>query len=72
MSKMPKPYLKCEKRGDTMILTLLGSAPNGHTLQGRGFVPVGDDAALGLKVEELITAARSGQRILEKQANGNS
>ena len=72
MAKMGKPYLKCEKRGEVMLVTLYGPAINGHTLRGSSFVPVADMAALGEKIVQMIDGARDGNRVMEKQANGNS
>ncbi len=70
MSRLPKPYIKTERRKDTWLVTLMGSGFRGHVLLGRQEVSRNDPAALNKIVQELVLKARNTFEGGEKQADG--
>lgn len=59
MGKRPKPYVRCEKRGPDLVLTVMAGGTNGHVLKGRGTCPLGDKVALETLVKQLLNDARA-------------
>lgn len=72
MSKLGKPYVRCEKRDGELLLTVMRGVPGGHALGARGKCAAGDSTALKLEVIRLVEAARAGRPTWGKQADGHS
>lgn len=72
MSKLPKPYVKAEKVGDDLLITIMGSGSRGHVLVGRTQLPLSDKAAITESIIEMIEVARGIRPKPEIQADGNS
>lgn len=72
MSRLPKPYMKCEIVRGAYLLTLMGSGSRGHVLVGRETVPLNDPKAMTDTVIAMVTKARRPEQSLGRQANGDS
>ncbi len=72
MSRSPKPYIKCDRRGDMLHLTLMRSTGRALIRAGTDSGPRDDWHGLREAVVNLITKARLAERSLEIQADGDS
>ena len=58
MAHQAKPYLKCEKKGEHFVLTVMAAGRNGHVLKGRATVLASDKDMLLATIQTLMDAAR--------------
>lgn len=72
MPRMPKPYIRCEKRDGKLLLTVMRAVPGGHVLGARGVADLTDVESIRAEVVRCIDKARLEGRVRGKQANGNS